>query len=513
MNALIEFGGRLHPLLLHAPIGLFIGLVSLELITLVQRGHKPVPAPKPLVWLTAATAVVSAVSGLLLAREDGYGGDGLELHRWGGIVAAVLSVIMALFRMGSPRHVRIGYHSFLALFGASLVYTGHMGASITHGEDFLFEPFTKSRAGSNPLPDDLFAPVGRILQAKCVSCHGPDKRKGGLALHNLNAILEGGEMGPAVVIGSPQESELLIRIHLPMDDEYHMPPAKKQQLTAEEIATIEAWIGGSPTNAESRGAEPLPEAASASAAPAPAAPRAVPDAAALARLQAARVHVATLDAEHGLLWVDTSSVSPPLEPETARELLRPIAPFIGHLTLAKGPLPTDLPLLLAAMTELQRLDLRQTATTDAEIGALAGHPALTDLVLTQTQVTDAAVEGLAMVPSLKRLYLWGTGVTPDAAAHLRTLLPATTIDLGDTGAATVLESEPDLKLSSDAPPPGQALLASLTPINTTCPVSGSPVDTKYMVVYEGKVIAFCCPNCPKQFWADPQKFLSALASP
>jgi YHS domain-containing protein len=31
-----------------------------------------------------------------------------------------------------------------------------------------------------------------------------------------------------------------------------------------------------------------------------------------------------------------------------------------------------------------------------------------------------------------------------------------------------------------------------------------------MVVYEGKVIAFCCPNCPKQFWTDPQKFLAAL---
>ena len=52
--------------------------------------------------------------------------------------------------------------------------------------------------------------------------------------------------------------------------------------------------------------------------------------------------------------------------------------------------------------------------------------------------------------------------------------------------------------------------ASLAPVNTVCPVSGSPVNPKYRVVYDGKVIGFCCPECPKAFWADPEACLAKL---
>jgi YHS domain-containing protein len=36
------------------------------------------------------------------------------------------------------------------------------------------------------------------------------------------------------------------------------------------------------------------------------------------------------------------------------------------------------------------------------------------------------------------------------------------------------------------------------------------VNPKYAVVFEGKVIGFCCPNCPKEFWADPKAFAEKL---
>jgi hypothetical protein len=29
-------------------------------------------------------------------------------------------------------------------------------------------------------------------------------------------------------------------------------------------------------------------------------------------------------------------------------------------------------------------------------------------------------------------------------------------------------------------------------------------------VFDGKIVGFCCPNCPKEFWADPQAFADKL---
>lgn len=39
-----------------------------------------------------------------------------------------------------------------------------------------------------------------------------------------------------------------------------------------------------------------------------------------------------------------------------------------------------------------------------------------------------------------------------------------------------------------------------------CPVSGAPAKAEHAVAYEGKQVFFCCPNCPKAFTANPEKF-------
>jgi YHS domain-containing protein len=45
---------------------------------------------------------------------------------------------------------------------------------------------------------------------------------------------------------------------------------------------------------------------------------------------------------------------------------------------------------------------------------------------------------------------------------------------------------------------------------TKCPVSGKDIDPEHVVEYKGEKVYFCCPNCPKAFEADPEKFLSKL---
>ncbi|HEY1190419.1 MAG TPA: DUF1549 domain-containing protein, partial [Gemmata sp.] len=80
--------------------------------------------------------------------------------------------------------------------------------------------------------------VRPVLVEKCVSCHGPEKQKGGLRVDSLAALLQGGESGPALVPGKPNES-LLFRV-LAHDGELKMPP--KNKLPAAEIAAVKVWV-------------------------------------------------------------------------------------------------------------------------------------------------------------------------------------------------------------------------------------------------------------------------------
>jgi len=81
--------------------------------------------------------------------------------------------------------------------------------------------------------------VRPVLVERCLSCHGPEKPKGGLRLDTRAAALAGGDGGPAVVPGKPKESRLIAAVRH-ADDDLKMPPAGK--LPAGEVAALEAWV-------------------------------------------------------------------------------------------------------------------------------------------------------------------------------------------------------------------------------------------------------------------------------
>src|SRR5437660_10094576 len=64
--------------------------------------------------------------------------------------------------------------------------------------------------------------VRPVLSSNCFSCHGPEKQKGDLRLDSRGAMLSGGDLGPAIVPGHPEESLLVKAIHYA--DEPRMPP-------------------------------------------------------------------------------------------------------------------------------------------------------------------------------------------------------------------------------------------------------------------------------------------------
>jgi hypothetical protein len=79
-----------------------------------------------------------------------------------------------------------------------------------------------------------------LLQARCVKCHARGKYKGSLSLETREALLRGGEGGPAAVAGRSADS-LLIEVVASTDPNRRMPQ-KGEPLTAGEIGLLRAWI-------------------------------------------------------------------------------------------------------------------------------------------------------------------------------------------------------------------------------------------------------------------------------
>lgn len=249
-DALIQLFGRIHPLVLHVPIGTLAALALCELLALVTRTPLERRTRLALVALFAMTAATAAGSGWVLAGE-GYAGQTVTLHRWFGVALGVCSV--ALLVLGIARTKR-GYWAGLALCLTLCAVVGHLGGSITHGERFLFEPFDRltkkaepapvtTTDGVTPAPSPFYvSTIAPIFESKCVSCHGPDKQKGGLAMHTPEDLILGGDSGPAYVAGDPDQSDIVWRLRLAVDDEDHMPPENKPQPSEAEVNAIVQWI-------------------------------------------------------------------------------------------------------------------------------------------------------------------------------------------------------------------------------------------------------------------------------
>src|SRR5580693_7948383 len=81
--------------------------------------------------------------------------------------------------------------------------------------------------------------VRPILVNNCYKCHSrqAEKLKGNLSVEFRESLLKGGETGPAVVPGKPEDS-LLIKAVRYTDPDLQMPP-KDQKLSDQQIADLE----------------------------------------------------------------------------------------------------------------------------------------------------------------------------------------------------------------------------------------------------------------------------------
>ena len=533
LGAWFQCFGRLHPMVLHLPIGLLAGLAALETIAWIRPAAVPRPMGVIIAWLVALSAVLAAATGYIFSQEDATGSGTLTWHLRLGIAVAVTAVLMAAACTASRQ--RAAYRLLLVIVLGLIIPTGHLGASMVYGPRFLTQPLSaaaKPPAASQPgalritsepaeLPPGLPLQVASIFNDRCTTCHGADLQKGGLALHTAEAVARGGKHGAIVVFGKPADAPIIRRLRLPVDDRQHMPPAEKSQLTEAQIGIIEHWIASStsfsgpalvvPSPAPRPPKSGLPSVVGTRGAIAPADDTPPADPAAIAALRQHLVHVAPITQDSNRLSVDFAAVAARLDDATATLLLEPVITQLEVLSLGRSAVGDTTAALLSRATALRDLDLQRHADHRRPgFHSLACLTNLQQLVLVQTHLTDAAVEPLYAMPSLKRLYLWKSGVSQAGISRLRQQRPALYVDAGDSPGATTQEAEPEIKLTSDAPPPGQAAAVSLEPVNRECPVTGKPIDTRYLVVYQNRVIGFCCPHCPEAFWADPAKFQAKL---
>jgi mono/diheme cytochrome c family protein len=86
------------------------------------------------------------------------------------------------------------------------------------------------------------AKIRPVLAEHCYKCHSrdADKIKGGLMLDTREGMLHGGDTGPAVTPGKPEDSLILDAISY-NDADLQMPP-KGERLSEQEVADITEWI-------------------------------------------------------------------------------------------------------------------------------------------------------------------------------------------------------------------------------------------------------------------------------
>ncbi len=260
MEVMQQLIGRLHPVVVHLPIGFIITGLLLQWYDRKNNAYTKIIA---LIFFWGfISATVACVSGYLLYLGEGYSFDTVKFHLWLGIATAIFSLLM-YFRLLDPSRIDLIKRLPVVLMSFSLLilisFTGHLGGNITHGSDYLIEPLpsnVKIFLGLGPethemptldeenweeavLYTDVVQP---ILNNKCVSCHNAKKEKDQLRLEEENGILKGGENGAVIEPNDPENSSLYARLILPLEHEDHMPPKDKTQLSKGEIAIIKAWI-------------------------------------------------------------------------------------------------------------------------------------------------------------------------------------------------------------------------------------------------------------------------------
>ena len=239
-SRLVGFLGNLHPAIVHFPIALLATAALLELLQMMRRKEGSAPASLPMVFIAALAAPPACLFGWLYSEVKSTEGSLVELHKWMGIATAVVALATAgaAFKSRTCGGALKIFRVSLFLGSGLVLTTGYIGGEMAnprHLTRWFEEP-------SKPLltPSAFEMQIAPILKASCIKCHNPQKKKGKLLLDTKANAMKGGENGPCIVPGKPDESQLY-KLLIDTDPDVRMPE-KDKPLPKEQIEAIRKWI-------------------------------------------------------------------------------------------------------------------------------------------------------------------------------------------------------------------------------------------------------------------------------
>lgn len=275
---------------------------------------------------------------------------------------------------------------------------------------------------------DFAKQIWPIISDRCVECHGPKKRKGKLRLDKKEFAME-----HVIVPGNLDESELISRITLPLDDDDVMPP-EGDPLTKEQVSLLKVWVSEgafwpddfvSPEDAAlNRVDENAPSLNLVEV------PSTAKDQEAVQKIQ--QIGNVVMKVAQNVNWLRANFRL--IGDQVDNAAIAPLAniPNLVELNLANTKVTDEGLASIAGLTNLTHLHLENTAITDAGLAHLKGLSNLVYLNLYNTKVTDAGMAHLSGLANLRKIYLWQTEVTDAGATQLQAALPKVSVVRGWT---------------------------------------------------------------------------------
>lgn len=451
MDVLKQLLGRLHPIIVHLPIGFIILGLLLRWYDRKKNAFTQVIA---LIFLWGGySAVVACITGYAQYIGEGYAFETVKLHLWTGVASALFCFLMYAKLKGLKAVDFLSKISIIALsvvFFLLISFTGHQGGNITHGEDYLVEPLPnsiKSALGFETYEEKTIALtnenwedaqlyediINPILNNKCVSCHNSKKAKGDLLLHSKEGILKGGENGDILIAKNSLKSELFTRMKLPVTHDDHMPPEGKKQPSKEEIRLIGAWIDAGHPFDQTIKQSGLKKELFLSFFPQKVDndyPNIVVNEASqdsINSIEANGIHVDQISKTSNFLKV--SCINKPSFTDTDFDVLKSISQQIAVIDLGGTQITNAIFEKLATLSHLTILKLDNTVITGENIELLTPLEHLKAINLTKTDFEEQHFQKLTDFKELKRVYVYKTKLE---ASNIKTMNNGQiTIDYGN----------------------------------------------------------------------------------
>lgn len=436
LPASLQAFGRMHPLLLHLPIGL---LLLTGLLVLLHRHFEGKSFDKLinfLLHLAVVTASLTALMGLFLSREGGYNELELQLHKWFGIATCYAGGALLIVQ-----HKKRVFKVVFAWVIIILITAGHYGAMLTHGENFVLGPFQKNapKAGVTEDASVFEAVVQPLFDRRCAGCHNETKAKGKLIVTSLEQIMKGGKSGKLWNVNDIHNSLLAKRLLLPLEDKKHMPPKDKPQLTADELAFISIWLGyGADVkkrlNDYPEGDSLRQLASKLMATAEPGLDKALHydfDFASSEKIEALNNPYRTV--------FQLSQDEPALQAEffvrqefdrKSLEALTAVGEQVVAISLARMPVTDDDLKLLTKFSNLEMLNLNSSDVAGEKLSDLRELDKLKSLSLSGTKVTARHVSVLGSFKNLRKVFVWNTAVSASDLEDLKQNYPDIEWEIG-----------------------------------------------------------------------------------